>query len=309
MDTLLYLIATYGLLVVAVSVFFDQGGIPVPAYPPIIVTTSMAAQAGESVLPILAVATAAAVAADWFWFIGGRRLGARLVRLMCKLSLSPDSCVLRTRGIYGRWGPVSLTVAKFVPGFAAVATTMAGETGVSTRRFLLFDGIGAVLWSGLAVAIGVAFKDVVGSVLLQLDELGRYGLMLVLVAIVGFVLWKWLNRHRVLRQLRMARITPDELHEMIENGGSPLILDVRAADQRERTGWIPGAVFVNSVRDVELAAQEQVIIYCDCPNELSAAVLARELQKRGFGRVRPLAGGFTAWRDAGRAVALSSQAG
>jgi membrane protein DedA with SNARE-associated domain/rhodanese-related sulfurtransferase len=309
MDTLLYLIATYGLLVVAVSVFLDQGGVPVPAYPPIIVTTSMAAQAGESVWPILIVSTLAAVIADWLWFIGGRRLGAKLVRLMCKLSLSPDSCVLRTRGVYGRWGPASLTVAKFVPGFAAVATTLAGETGVSTRRFLMYDTIGAMLWSGLAVLLGVLFKDVVGSVLLQLDELGRYGLMLVLVLILGFITWKWFHRHRVLHQLRMARITPDELHGLMEGGGSPLILDVRSHERRESTGWIPGAVFVNSLSDVVFPAQEQVVVYCDCPNELSAAVLARELQKRGFRRVRPLAGGFDAWRESGRQVMLSSSMG
>ena len=306
MDTLLYLIATYGLLVVAVSVFLDQGGVPVPAYPPIIVTTSMALQAGESVWPILIVSTLAAVIADWLWFIGGRRLGAKLVRLMCKLSLSPDSCVLRTRGVYGRWGPASLMVAKFVPGFAAVATTLAGETGVSTRRFLMFDTVGALLWSGLAVLLGVLFKDVVESVLMQLDELGRYGLMLVLVLILGFILWKWFNRHRVLQQLRMARITADELHGLIETGGAPLILDVRSNERRESSGWIPGAVFVNSLSDVALPAQDQVVVYCDCPNELSAAVLARELHKRGFRRVRPLAGGFDAWRESGRQVVLAS---
>jgi membrane protein DedA with SNARE-associated domain/rhodanese-related sulfurtransferase len=303
MDILLYLIATYGLLVVFVSVFLDQGGIPIPAYPPIIVTTAVAVDAGESYWPVLIVATIAAVAADWLWFIGGRRLGTKLVRLMCRLSLSPDSCVRTTRGIYARWGAASLMVAKFVPGFAAVATTLAGETGTSTRRFLMFDGIGALLWAGAAVALGVIFHQAVDNVLLQLESLGHYAIPVILGVIAAFIAWKWLHRQHFLRELRMARISPDELHRLIESGAGPLILDVRSAEQRAG-GWIPGAVFAFAPDDAEIAPHAEVVVYCDCPNEVSAAVLARELRRRGFQRVRPLAGGFEAWRAAGGQVAM-----
>jgi membrane protein DedA with SNARE-associated domain/rhodanese-related sulfurtransferase len=302
MDTLLQLIATYGLLVVFVSVLLDQGGIPLPAYPPIIVTTAISVDAGESWWPVLLVATLAAVLADWVWFLGGRRLGARLVRLMCRLSLSPDSCVRTTRGIYARWGVGSLAVAKFVPGFAAVATTLAGETGTSTRRFLLFDGIGALLWSGVAVALGVVFHRAVDRVLAQLEQLGHYAVPALLALVAAFVAWKWLRRRHFLQQLRMARISVDELHQLMESGMPPLVVDVRAPDQRAASGWIPGAVFAFAPGDDELPVRDEVVVYCDCPNEVSAAVLARELQQRGFRRVRPLAGGFQAWRASGRLV-------
>ncbi len=304
MDTLVHLIAVYGLLVVFVSVFLDQGGIPVPAYPPIIVTAALAVDHGQSVWPIVLVAAGAAVMADWLWYIGGRRLGAKLLRLMCRLSLSPDSCVLMTRGIYGRWGAPSLIVAKFVPGFAAVATTLAGETGTRPGRFLLYDSIGALLWAGLAVALGAVFHEAVNSVLEQLEELGRYALPVLAGAIVAFVLWKLWRRQRFLHQLRMARITPSELRELIDGGTSPLILDVRPEPQRAVTGWIPGAVFVRTLGETALTPSDEVIVYCDCPNEASAAVLARALNKRGFRRVRPLAGGFQAWKDDGHLVAF-----
>jgi len=166
-------------------VLLDQGGVPVPAYPPIILTAALATDRGESLWPIVLVAALAAVAADWLWYVGGRRLGAKLLRLMCRLSLSPDSCVLMTRGIYGRWGPPSLIVAKFIPGFAAVATTLAGETGTRAGRFLLFDGIGALLWAGLAVALGAFFHEAVNSLLEQLETLGRLTLPAVLALIAG----------------------------------------------------------------------------------------------------------------------------
>src|SRR6478609_7360664 len=176
MDMLLELITNYGLLVVLVAVFLDQGGLPIPAYPPLIVASAMAFDAGESVLPILAVATVAAVAADALWFAGGRRFGVRLLRFMCRLSLSPDSCVMSTRDMYSRWGPASLIGAKFIPGFAAVATTLAGENRTPFMRFVFFDAVGAFLWAGLAIALGVIFHAAVNDVLLELEELGHYGL-------------------------------------------------------------------------------------------------------------------------------------
>ncbi|QNP41891.1 rhodanese-like domain-containing protein [Lysobacter solisilvae (ex Woo and Kim 2020)] len=302
MDTLLHLIATYGLLVVFVSVFLDQGGVPIPAYPPIIVTTAVAVDAGHGWWPVLVVATLAAILADWLWFLGGRRIGARLVRLMCRLSLSPDSCVRTTRGIYARWGAGSLTVAKFFPGFAAVATTLAGETGTSTRRFLLFDGIGALLWAGVAVALGAVFHRAVDRVLAQLEQLGHYAIPVLLGLVAAFIAWKWLRRRHFLQQLRMARISVDELHRLLEGDPPPLLLDVRAPEQRAASGWIPGAVFAHAPGDMDIPVRDEVIVYCDCPNEVSAAVLARELQRRGFRRVRPLAGGFDAWQASGRQV-------
>lgn len=308
METLLHLITEYGLLVVFVSVLLDQGGIPVPAYPPIMVTSALAVEAGESVAAILFVATLAAVIADGVWYAAGRRLGTRMVRLMCRLSLSPDSCVRTTRGIYARWGAASLMVAKFVPGFAAVATTLAGETRTSLKRFFFYDGIGALLWSAVAVALGAIFHDAVGSVLDRLAELGRKGLLLVAVAIAAFIAWKWLGRQRVLRQLRMARISPMELFDLIENGTAPLILDVRSEQQRASTGWIPGAVFAATTRDAPAVPQDEVIIYCDCPNEVSAALLARDLKRLGFKRVRPLAGGFEAWRASGHRYVMPGDA-
>ena len=302
MDALLALIATYGLLVVFVSVFLDQGGLPVPAYPAVILTAALAVDRGESVVPILVVSTVAAVLADLLWFFGGRRFGMSLLRLMCRLSLSQDSCVAMTRDIYSRWGPPSLIGAKFVPGFAAVATTLAGENRTRVGIFLFYDALGALLWSGGAVLLGAIFHEAVNEVLLTLEAFGRWGLPVLLGLIAAFVAWKWWQRHRFLREIEMARITVPELHRLIADGKGPLILDVRSAKQRAE-GWIPGARFVSNLADADLEPHDEVIVYCDCPNEASAALLAKQLRARGFGRVRPLSGGFHAWMTEGHEVA------
>jgi rhodanese-related sulfurtransferase len=209
---------------------------------------------------------------------------------------------MKTRGIYARWGIGSLVVAKFVPGFAAVATILAGQSGTPTRKFLFYDGIGAMLWAAGAVVLGIVFRDAVADVLSSFEQLGHLALPLLAALLAVFIGWKWIRRRRFLRELRMARISPAELGAMIDAGDAPLILDVRAEQHRDRTGWIPGALFISTPDETEPPPHEQVIVYCDCPNELSAAVVAHALKSRGFRNVRPLAGGFDAWRAEGRAV-------
>jgi membrane protein DedA with SNARE-associated domain/rhodanese-related sulfurtransferase len=300
MDALLQFIEAYGLWVVFVCVLLDQGGLPTPAYPPIIVTAALAVDQGKSLAAILLVAILAAVLADVLWYMCGRLFGATMIRLMCKISLSPDTCVGATRKVYGRWGAKSLIFAKYVPGLAAVATTLAGETRIHLARFIIYDGIGAALWAAGAVALGAIFHDAVGDVLLTLEELGSYALLLLALALALFIAVKWRNRRLFLMQIQMARLTPEEL-EALMLGQLPLtILDVRSAESRARTGWIPGSILVTDIDGLLLDATSEVVVYCDCPNDASAAVAARRLKERGFVKVRPLAGGFSAWKRGGR---------
>jgi membrane protein DedA with SNARE-associated domain/rhodanese-related sulfurtransferase len=301
-EALLHVIEAYGLWVVFLCVLLDQGGLPFPAYPPIIVTAAIATDLGQPLFPVLAVATLAAILADLLWYAAGKRFGAALLWQMCKLSLSPDSCVGLTRRIYARWGAPSLIVSKYVPGFAAVATTLAGETGTSLRRFVFYDGIGAALWAGWAVALGAVFHTAVAALLLELESLGHYALVLLLAGIALFVAVKWWQRYRFAMQIRMSRISIDELGELIEKAADPTILDVRTSEHRAKQGWIPGAIHVHDINELDLDPDKEVVVYCDCPNEASAAVVAKKLKEKGFRHVRPLAGGMEAWVAQGRPI-------
>ena len=299
MDALLHVIEAYGLWVVFLCVVLDQGGLPLPAYPVMIVTSGLAVDTHTPVWPILLVAVAATVLADLLWYAGGRRFGAALLRLMCRISLSPDSCIGRTRRLYGRWGAPSLILAKYIPGFAAVATTLAGETHTSLRRFLVYDAIGAALWAGGAIALGAIFHEAVESVLTELVRRGHYALIVLCAALALFVAGKWWQRHRFLASIRMARITPGELDVLLRTGPPAAVLDVRTPERRAQTGWIPGSIQVRDVAELMLDRDDEIVVYCDCPNDASAAVVARSLKERGYRRVRPLAGGVDAWRGEG----------
>lgn len=299
MEGLNELLAAYGLLIVFAVVLLDQGGVPVPAWPPLVIASAQAVERQQAVWPIVLTATAAALLADMLWYFAGRRHGARMLRLICRVSLSPDSCVSSTREMYSRWGAPSLVLAKFIPGFAAVGTTLAGHSRTPLGRFALYDGAGALLWSGVAIAMGMVFHDAVNEALLTLESMGRIGIGVVLLAVLGYVLQKGWRRWMFLRELRMERISVADLHALMDLPERPLLVDVRSDVERAATGWIPGAVHASKVADLVAHVAHEVVVYCDCPNEASAAKVAGQLKKLGFRRVRPLAGGLEAWRSQG----------
>jgi len=306
MSHLITLIEHYGLALVFVNVLLLQAGFPVPAYPTLIVTGALAARSPYSIPGLLATAVLASVIADIGWYVIGRRLGGRVLRTLCRISLSPDSCVRQTESIFTRWGARSLTVAKFVPGFASVATAMAGIIRLSPWRFLVFDAIGAALWSGVAIALGYLFRDAVNEVLDVLSAMGRYGLMVIVAAFVIYVTVKWVQRQRFIRQLKMDRVTVQELRDLVDAGTPATVIDVRSKLSQSVTGRIPGALTVDVTNmKLDLLAippTNEVIVYCACPNEASAVRVAQALKQRGFQRVRPLIGGIDAWIEAGHEV-------
>lgn len=310
MSLLLDLITQYGVLFVFGCVLVEQAGVPVPAYPVFLVAGAAAARGEQSIVALVATAVVACLIADGLWYAAGKRFGTQVLRGLCKLSLSQDGCVRQTESIFARFGAPSLVVAKFVPGFASVATAMAGSTGVRRVPFIVFDGIGAALWSGVGLALGWLFASAIEDVMTVLGEMGRWGLVLVAVFLAAFIASKAWRRHQFHAQLRMDRISVETLSDMLAKGETPLVVDVRSAITRN-DGRIPGAIVFNHDAWPENlrapADDSMVIVYCACPNEASAALVARKLMERGFKRVRPLQGGIDAWRAAG--LAIEAEAG
>jgi rhodanese-related sulfurtransferase len=163
----------------------------------------------------------------------------------------------------------------------------------------VYDAIGAALWAGGAIALGAIFHEAVESVLTELEQLGHYALIVLCAALALFVAGKWWQRHRFLASIRMARITPGELDVLLRTGPPAAVLDVRTPERRAQTGWIPGSIQVRDIAELTLDRDDEIVVYCDCPNDASAAVVARSLKERGYRRVRPLAGGVDAWRGEG----------
>jgi membrane protein DedA with SNARE-associated domain/rhodanese-related sulfurtransferase len=305
---LLLHISQYGLLIVGLNVLLNQIGLPVPVVPTLILAGTLAAKGNLPFSELFTVAVLACLIADCGWYWVGEKYGLRVLKTLCRISLEPDSCVSQTQSQFDRWGVNSLIVAKFVPGWSTIAPPLAGALRVGWLRFVVLSTLAAMLWAGASLLGGMIFQSQIEHLLIQLDRYGSIAVIGALVLLACYIAYKWWERRRFYKMLRMARISVAELNTLIQNGAHPLIIDVRSATARElEPHWIPGAVAI-SLSDVDahlkdLPRDRDIILYCTCPSEASAARVAKMLMNRGFNRVRPLAGGLEAWVAAGHPVA------
>src|SRR3989440_3885391 len=211
MNNLIMMIQQYGAGFVFLNVLALQAGVPVPAYPTLIVAGAYAAMGGRPLWQLVAVGIAASLVADTGWYLAGRKFGVRILGTLCKVSLSPDSCVRQTESIFQCFGATSMLFAKFVPGFASVATALAGAMRLRYAVFVFFDAIGAGLWVGVGVGLGYIFRDAIKDVMTTLSALGHYGLMLIIAAFAIWIAVKWWQRRLFVKQLRMDRVSVGEL--------------------------------------------------------------------------------------------------
>jgi membrane protein DedA with SNARE-associated domain/rhodanese-related sulfurtransferase len=297
----------HGTALVFAIILVEQLGIPVPGFPVLLAAGAMAGRRLAGAPGLFGAALLACVIADCLWFWIGRTFGLRVLKTLCRISLEPDSCVGQTQSRFERWGVNSLLLAKFVPGLSIVAAPLAGALRVGWPRFLVLSSLGAAAWTAAGLGVGMAFSATIDSALGVLQRIGGSALLAASVALGAYVAAKWLQRRRFLAQLRMARIGVDELYDLIAAGGLPVILDVRTETARSlEPRWIPTAIHTPAGEIARRLAQiprdREVIVYCTCPNEASAAQVARLLMRHGFQRVRPLHGGLDAWIAAGYAV-------
>jgi membrane protein DedA with SNARE-associated domain/rhodanese-related sulfurtransferase len=299
MSQLAHLIQTYGLLIVFGTVLLEQVGLPIPAFPVLIVAGALAVDGHVNWALVLAASVLACLASDYFWFRAGRYYGKRILRLLCRISLSPDSCVSQTEDNFNRFGPNSLVVAKFIPGFNTVAPPLAGAMGTRTTHFIWLSVAGALLWSGVGIGLGAWFHDSVDNVLQAFESMGTLAVQLVLGLLALFVLYKYIERRRFLNALGVPRIRIEELKALIDGGHDPVIVDARGVTARELEAAIPGALVYGDCEPARLMASlskdRHVVVYCSCPNDVSAAQVAKEFIANGFDRARPLQGGLDAW--------------
>jgi membrane protein DedA with SNARE-associated domain/rhodanese-related sulfurtransferase len=308
MNHIVALIEEFGLLAIFLNVLLDEGGLPLPASPLLAVAGALSARGGElSLGAILAAAVAGSFVADNGWYWIGRYRGRQVLGLLCKLSLSPDTCVRQTETLFARVGPSALLFAKFVPALGNITIALSGITRLSPALFLPLELIGATIYLSVPIVLGRIFHSAVSEVLDTLARMGAIGVVIIAVALVLYLVIRWWQRAMFIRQLRMDRITVDELVRLLDNESRPLVLDVRSRAARAE-GVIPGAIAAHpSEMDPALKAYDrnaEIVIYCACPNEASAAQAAKHLKSAGFKKIRPLLGGVEAWVKAGHQLVI-----
>jgi membrane protein DedA with SNARE-associated domain/rhodanese-related sulfurtransferase len=304
---LVSLIAQYGLLIVGANVLLDQIGLPVPAYPTLVVAGAIAAGGHLAAGPLYLLCVIACLLPDCGWYLVGQIYGIKVLKLLCRISLEPDSCVSQTQSRFERWGINSLVIAKFVPGLAIIAPPLAGAMRIGWWKFIVLSTLGAAIWVGSGIAAGMLFRSQIDQLLLHLDRFGGLAGLIIAGMLAGYIAFKWWERARFYRLLRMARISVAELYELIQTGAQPIIVDVRSHTAKSlEPRSIPGARHVPlpevGRHIADLPRDRDIVLYCTCPNEASAARVAKILMNHGFKKVRPLHGGLDAWVAAGHSV-------
>jgi membrane protein DedA with SNARE-associated domain len=260
------ILGDYGYALIFISVFLDQAGVPLPA-PPLLLAAGAMAGTGELYLPLtIAAAVAGSMPSDLLWYGLGRRRGSSVLRLLCRLSIEPDSCVRSSENIFERHGPRSLLVAKFIPGIQTAAPPLAGVFGMPLPRFLAYDGGGAVIWSASFLLLGFAFHEQIGQLLQGAEEVGGQAVGVLAAIFLAYLVVKFVNRQLFLRKLRVARVTPERAKELLDTR-EVAVVDLRHPMQRRlEPRTLPGAVSIGvdeiEARHEEIPRDRDVILFC-----------------------------------------------
>jgi len=301
----------FGVIIVFANTLLHELAVPIPLTPTVLVASAMSAEVFAFAMLVAAV-VAGTVLGNALWFAAGRRYGGRVLELLCRLSLTPDTCVTRTSANFTRWGGTLFIIGRFLPGISLVAPPVAGALGMRWSKFLLLTALGAAAWAIVVILIAAAFQQALLAVLAALAAIPA-GLWLSLATpIVSYIAWRVAQRRRAALGLDVARLPVAELHAALQSAKPPLVIDVRGGAMRQILAQrIPGAIVVALDEleryPLETVAARDVVLYCSCPNEASAAAGVRILQARGHTAAKALRGGLNGWIQAGHKVEIFDQ--
>jgi membrane protein DedA with SNARE-associated domain len=246
-------------------VLAEQGALPIPSVPLLVAVGALVHTGTLNGAAAIACCVAGALVADSVWFHFGRTRGKRVLRFLCRISLEPDSCVRKTENAFLKYGVNTLLIAKFIPGLNAVAAPLAGDSGIGVLRFLAVDALGVVIWSGAYIGVGYVFSNQLELALTYLQRMGSGFVILVVVLVAAWILWKYIQRRRFLSQLEAVRITPEELRGRMDAGEDLYIVDLRSGVEEDSSS-VPGAVRL-SFEDLAASSQQvprdrEIILFC-----------------------------------------------
>ncbi|HET9045842.1 MAG TPA: VTT domain-containing protein [Casimicrobiaceae bacterium] len=295
----------HGSLLVGFNVLLQQLGLPIPAVPTMMIAGALTAMNRINGVATFTLSVGASLIADLIWFWAGRTYGYPVLRFLCKVSLSPDTCVRQTEGIFQKWGFFSVVVSKFVPGFSTVGPPIAGALRMPVGAFAVASLASASLWVGAAMGVGLIFSREIEVALTWMTNnapLAAGGVGVVFALYLGYKGWQ---RWRLSRYVDSALISIPELRERMTQDPRPFVIDIGSNLAHQSRPHIPGAALLDldqvaSANDFPV--DREIIVYCNCPNEASAKRAAQILLKKGLKSVRPLAGGLDAWVAAGHDV-------
>jgi membrane protein DedA with SNARE-associated domain/rhodanese-related sulfurtransferase len=298
MESVGELLEQQGAWVLFGGVLAEQLGVPFPALPLLVMAGVLVGTGHLSWAGALMAALSATLLADVIWFLAGRWRGRPVLTLLCRIALEPEACVRRTEEFFRRHGVQSLLVAKFIPGLSTIAPPLAGIVGLGLPLFLFYDALGAAVWAGSGLGFGLLFSEQVEQALAYSEQAVPALVLAALVLLPFYIVWKAWHVRRQLQ--KVPRMTVAELLDKLAASDPPLLIDVRPRLTVDAEPGIPNALHMSldelAQRHGELPRSRDLVLYCGCPADAASAQGVLLLQRKGFSRVWPLAGGLDAWR-------------
>ena len=259
-------IVQHGYLWLFVFAMLERIGLPLLVTPVMVAAGAVAGLGELNLAWIIVVATVAAELGDAVWYELGRSRGASVLRILCKISLEPDSCVRKSEDRFARHTSGALLSSKFLPGVGHLAAPIAGLSKMPRERFLLLNGAGSLLWAVIFALLGyIPTRKLPIDVLVE--EAAGWLLALLVLTLIGNVIYKFYQRQKFINSLRVVRLSPVELKATLDRGEQPFIVDLRhelefLVDPR----IVPTAVRIAPAelpaRGAEIPRDRDIILYC-----------------------------------------------
>lgn len=301
MDSVLPLLIQYGYPLLALIVFLEAIGLPVPAAPVLLAVGAASAKGLLDPWLCLSIALASMLSADIILFMLGRWTGWWLLGLLCRVSINPEACIYASAAHFHKRGRTVLLFSKFLPGINTMAAPMAGSMNMNPSVFLRYDLGGAFLYIFFYGILGFTFSEAIGAITEWVGTLGRAIAVLAGIGAAiyfGFRLWSvW----RFRRAGNIPRVTIAELAARLSD--DILIADVRSHGYYDANAErILGSIRIEPNRLPEALADlprdRDVYLYCSCQNEATSQRVAELLTEAGY-KPKVVVGGLSAWKKAG----------
>jgi membrane protein DedA with SNARE-associated domain/rhodanese-related sulfurtransferase len=300
---------------VLLAVLAEQLCLPIPSIVFLMAAGALSAQGQMRTSIIVFLGVSGCLAADGIWFWLGRRWGSGVIRLLCRLTADPRRCSQKAQEEFRRYGPSVLCVAKFLPGLNFVMPPLVGAEGVSLTRFLGFDASGGFLWSGFYVGLGYLFSYELDVAIRWVKHFGIALGIAIGVPISLYAGWRGMVLLRMIRRLRLRRISPSLLARKLESSRKVAVLDLldfEAGTGSDTSEAIPGAFRVDPTRlrtspHVTVPDDVDIVLYSSSGGDAVSARAAVALKRIGVDNVWVLQGGLKAWREQGFPVSQSPE--
>lgn len=301
---------------VLLAVLAEQLYVPIPSVVFLMAAGALSARGEMRMSIVVSLSISACLTADSMWFWLGRKWGSQAMRLLCRLTADPQKCSRNAHEKFDRYGLSLLCVAKFLPGLGAVLPPLVGAEGVSLTRFLALDTLGGFLWSGFYVGLGYVFSNELDIAIRWVRHFGTALAIVIGIPIGLYLGWRGLVLVRMIRRLRLRRISPAMLDRKLKSGKKVAVLDL--LDFEDETDGkspeaIPGAFRVDPTLlrkspHISVPNDVEIILYSSSGGDTLSARVAVALKRIGVDKVWVLEGGLNAWREHGFPVSHSLEA-